>query len=144
MLSVLQSTSFPVTLLLPHLQYTRMKLPETPSPTIPDYRTWQSVMLYPRDTWFKSLSVLWFSRLMYFIVLNILSKKSFISHNCFISYHSQPILYDPVLPVLPTLQVINNATGKQIIGRHILTSGEYHHTAKSNYQIPTKSQHKAV
>jgi hypothetical protein len=26
--------------------------------------------------------------------------------------HSQPTLYDPVLPVLPTLQVINNATGK--------------------------------
>ena len=66
------------------------------------------------------------SQLLYFISLN----------------HSQPILYDPVLPVLPTLQVNNNATGKQIIGGQVSTSGEYHCTASSNYQISTKSQHK--
>jgi len=53
-------------------------------------------------------------QLLYFISLN----------------HSQPILYDLLLPVLPNLQVINNTTGKQIIDRRILTSGEYHYTVK--------------
>lgn len=66
------------------------------------------------------------SQLLYFISLN----------------HSQPILYDPVLPVLPTLQVNNNATKKQIIGGQVLTSGKYHYTANSKYQISTESQHK--
>jgi hypothetical protein len=57
---------------------------------------------------------------------------------------SQPILYDSVLPVLPTLQVINNATAKQMIGGQVLTSGEYHYAAKSIYQTSTKSQHKQL
>ena len=62
------------------------------------------------------------SRLHYFISLN----------------HSQPILYDPFLSVLPTLQVINNATGKQIIGRHVLTSGEYYLQPNQTIKSPPK------
>lgn len=102
-------------------------------------------MLCSRDTWFKSfistLAILTDvlhgfeysfqekfhkSQLLYFVSLN----------------HSQLILYDPVLPVLPTLQVNNNPTGKQIIGGQVLLSGEYNYTANSNYQISTESQQK--